>query len=439
MELLKMIFGSHDLAGQAVNVVILVLFAAGVRDILGARRKLRVERKLVRSASQRLGEVAAAGPEALSAVGSGETVLGYLGVPMRTLLGERIRRIMQLREAGMGNRDVLQQLTTEHIGGYGSLARQIGSSLTLLGLLGTVFGLSLALLSIGDASVGIKGIDDLSKLSRALAGTMGGMKTAFGCTLAGLLTALSLSFLNHGLRRLQSEVVGELEEFLVCRFLPIVEKIDPDADSAAKAFAGVLERVSAQLTTLSENMVGAAEAYRGGSAVVQGTLDKLDRTVSDFSTVMTGVASGQKNFTETMDETRKTLAAVKLAVEQTGTLLGNQVAQVHSDLVEYGEMQRSVMGHHEDFKRLVGEMQKSVLGHHEEFKRLVGETQRTLGEALGAAVHIQAQESRNQLASLLKGHTEGMQGVMQSVSDLVLDVHQLNGRAKLAVPAGSQS
>ena len=200
----EMLFAGQQPVGVAVNLLIILLFAIACIDIYRGRRRLLRERVLVKLAAAQLHKP---NPDLFDSavVGhSSEAWSKHLGIPPDTLLGHRVGRALQLRLAGLGSRDVLQQLTSEKLGSYGSLARQIGASLTLLGLLGTVFGLSLALLNIGDTSANIKGVEDLGRLSHALGGTMGGMETAFGCTLVGLLTAIVLSFLNFGLRRSQS-------------------------------------------------------------------------------------------------------------------------------------------------------------------------------------------------------------------------------------------
>ncbi len=198
----NMLFGGQDTIGLSINLFIAALFAVGIRDLMRGRAAIAQERMLVQRAHAALRR----DREGMPPLGenSGMELLGILGIRHDSLLGHRVLRMTQLRQAGMASRDVLQQLTSERVGSYGALARQIGASLTLIGLLGTVFGLSLALVNIGDASASIKGVDDLERLSKALAGTMGGMKTAFGCTLAGLLSAVVLSFLNHVLRREQS-------------------------------------------------------------------------------------------------------------------------------------------------------------------------------------------------------------------------------------------
>ena len=183
----NLLLAGQQPVGIAVNLLIVLLFLVAFFDITRARLRLSRERVLVKKARAKLRGPAQTAVESAVAAHSAEKLEKDLGIPSHTLLGHRVERVLRLRLAGLGSRDVLQQLTSERLGSYGSLARQIGSSLTLLGLLGTVFGLSLALVNVGNTSVNIKGVEDLSRLSAALAGTMGGMKTAFSCTLVGLM------------------------------------------------------------------------------------------------------------------------------------------------------------------------------------------------------------------------------------------------------------
>jgi len=432
-----MLFGAQQPVGLLVNLVILALFTRACFDVFRGRVRLTRERALVKLASAKL---RSPNREAFGSAVAGyspESLLKFLGIPSDTLLGHRVGRAMQLRLAGLGSRDVLQQLTGEKLGSYGSLARQIGASLTLLGLLGTVFGLSLALLNIGDTSANIKGVEDLGRLSQSLGGTMGGMKTAFGCTLMGLLTALILSFLNFGLRRAQSEALGEIEEFIACDLLPSIEKIDPEADSASRAFANVLSKVSTDLVKLGSDLLDAAKEYRSSSAEVRATLDKLIGSVDQFTGTIERVGGNQDEFTKTMTATREAVDGVGASVRGSSEVLLQHLQQIRQNVDATSTVQASILSHHEEFKRLAEALRKAqadslatALNSHEKAsKELID---RVLKE------HLQ------ELKAMAERHHQSMDGVlkqsndvMKSVADMVLDVRlNVNGRMKAASAGG---
>lgn len=370
---------------------------------------------------------------------SSEAWSKHLGIPPDTLLGHRVGRALQLRLAGLGSRDVLQQLTSEKLGSYGSLARQIGASLTLLGLLGTVFGLSLALLNIGDTSANIKGVEDLGRLSHALGGTMGGMKTAFGCTLVGLLTAIVLSFLNFGLRRSQSVALGEIEEFTACDLLPAIEKIDPESDNATRAFANVLSKASDDLVRVGAGLLESAREYRSSASEVRETLDRLVGSVSQFSVTIDRVAGNQEEFTKTMTATRDMVAGVGEMVKRSSETLLERSQQYRQDAAAVAEVQKSIVSHHEEFKKLAESMRNTqadslataLASHERASKELVV---RVLNEHLA------------ELKGVVDKHHQSMQeiltqnkDVLKTVSDIMVDARtSMNGKAKAVAAGGVQ-
>jgi methyl-accepting chemotaxis protein len=467
MNLWNMIFGGQQPIGMAVNVLILILFAIACFDILRGRIRLGRERSLVREARNTLQmrktarEVVrshAVEEEADTEAEEGDeyeedeeepepapladdrlraALVDELAIPPDTLLGHRVTRAVQLRLAGLGSRDVLQQLTGEKLGSYGSLARQIGASLTLLGLLGTVFGLSLALLNIGGTSANIKGVEDLGRLSGALAGTMEGMKTAFGCTLMGLLTALILSYMNYGLRRVQSVVLSAIEEFTACDLLPTIEQVDPESDNATRAFANVLSKISANLLGLGSDLLDSAREYRSSSAEVRSSLDSLVGSVNQFSQTIETVAGNQREFTETMAETREVVKGVGAHVERSSEMLLEQLDQLRQDAAVAAKLQQSIISHHEEFKKLAESLRKS----------------QTESVALAMATHDRASKEMvdttlnahlGELKKLVDGHHKSLggildesKGVLKTITDILVD-NQMNGRGKSHGASGVQ-
>src|SRR5206468_4273739 len=137
---------------------------------------------------------------------AGADIVAVLGIPRESLTGRRVERVLQLRSAGLRHPTILRELSADRIAGSGALARYIGAILTLLGLLGTVLGLSFALFNIQEAMGKVGNLSAFPELLRALGQTLLGMRTAFACTMAGLVAALLLSAFNHGVGRVQARV-----------------------------------------------------------------------------------------------------------------------------------------------------------------------------------------------------------------------------------------
>jgi ABC-type transporter Mla subunit MlaD len=468
MDAIWMLLWPPDGVARAVNSVIALLFAIACWDALWSLLRLLRERALVRDA-QSTGVVR--------------------NLPEKSLLGERISRIDQLRAAGLGYREVAQQLTLERIDGYGSLARHIGATLTLLGLLGTVVGLSFALFSIQGALGGVSTAGGLTKLTEALAGTLRSMKTAFGCTLAGLLTALLLSFLNHFVRRLQSSVVRELEHFVICALLPQMERLAPDADSAANVFANVIHGVIDGLTQFRDKMGEATAAFQQSVADLGGMVKDLSASAQSFRASAEQVAGNQQAFTAALTETRQAVqglgASLSPSIEQlrlfttscqqglTATLtethqavsaltsvvdhqsrdlstfttegakvLAEAVAAAGQSAVANREFQTTVSGYHQAFEKLVtevvahfqGSLGTILAGAGREQQGRIDATLDALFQRSAAGLEQTLAQNRNEIVKILQ-ESQSQTGKMlsdqnvalRSFSDMIFDVHQ-NGQ-----------
>lgn len=406
-ELWQLIFTNQDPVGYAVNMFIAVLFLIGVIDILSALKRLASERLLIERARKKLNE----SPHCPAH--SEEAVLGFFGAPKRTQLGSRIARVMRLRQAGLGQRETLQRLTAERIDGYGALARYIGVTLTLLGLLGTVFGLSFALLKIQGALEGLHDIEGLRLLTEALGGTLRGMKTAFGCTLAGLIGAIAISFLNHTVRRAQSRVTASLEEFVICELLPALEKVDPNADESAKAFANTLSSASTELNQVRETILAAAAEYRQGSQEMARVVEGLQAIMQSFSSSTSTLTGNQQAFTQTMSETRAAIGSLTEAVTgqfedlRTFTASCNQVMGERLNVME--QSTKSNLSLQENLHALAQNFQPAVLEYHNHFKEFLNGTLAEFKATLTSLLHEVNQHYKDGVSGHVSGSLKAYQ------------------------------
>ncbi|MDA8231036.1 MAG: MotA/TolQ/ExbB proton channel family protein [Magnetospirillum sp.] len=135
--------------------------------------------------------------------------------PMASMLGERRDR-MSL--SAMALRSVLDSIAAR-LEEQRDLARYFVGLLIFLGLLGTFWGLSHAVGSIGDVirSLSVSGSDAsaaFDKLKSGLEAPLGGMGTAFATSLFGLAGSLVVGFLDLQAGQAQNAFYNELEEWL---------------------------------------------------------------------------------------------------------------------------------------------------------------------------------------------------------------------------------
>lgn len=457
-ELIDMLFTSQDMVGRTINLTILGLFLIGCADVARSLQRLASERRLVKRAREVLKEKSGSLPS-----GPEDKVVSFLDVAENSLLGKRIARVIRLRSAGLGHREVLQQLTVERIDGYGALARYIGVILTLLGLLGTVVGMSIALYKIQGALQGVDSNasavaagDALKGLTQALGGTLQGMKTAFGCTLLGLLTAILLSYLNHVVRRAQSAVVAGLEEFVVCDLLPALEQIDPGADETAKVFARVIAEAADSLGQVRDVVTAAAQQYRAASEQMVQVVESFNGGVQALGQNVSQVIGSQQTFTQTLGETRQAVASLSDVVTRQFDALrlftgeANQTVEDRLKAVE--DITRTNSAIQESLQTLAAKFESAVAGYPGQFKEaldaMFAEFKSSVGKLLegfsqnykdGVAGHVTNSQKAfeaalaqhlERLQSMFKEHDKGLSDIhldqraaLRAFSDMVVDVH----------------
>ena len=450
-SLWDMMFGLQDPIGLSVNLVIAVLLVMGCLDVIYSLIRLSRERLLINQARKKLGDTRSRCPSSPASA-----VLKFLGLAEPSLTGRRVARVLKLRSSGLGQREVLQQLSADRVEGYGALARYLGVTLTLLGLLGTVFGLSLALLKIQGALEGVNNVEGLGELTRALGGTLQGMKTAFGCTLAGLMSAIFLSFLNHRTRRAQSAVIANLEEFIVCDLLPALETTDPGADEAAKALANTMKAAGADLDQVRLSVTAAAEQFQTGSNTLATVSESMKQTVQSLSTSMTQIAGNQQSFIQSLAEVKGSLVAMTDSIGkqfkdvQEYTANCNRLLEARLEAMETTtEVNQNVL---EALQTIAEQFNPAIREYHAHFKGFLNETQTEFAASLknllieinnyykeGVAGHIDrsqqvfqeslgqhlaklqtlADQNRSMIASLLDQH----QQAVSTFSDLAVDLN----------------
>jgi hypothetical protein len=148
------------------------------------------------------------------------------GVPRDTLIGDRLRTIIRMKQARVRvNVDALQQSSVSKESAKWTLSfpAYVVSLVMMLGLLGTFIGLSLMVVDIQQSLPGsgahattTQWAASVSSLGRILAGK----KTAFSATLAGLFFSIIVSLLNFALARAQSDFYDRLERFTAEDLLP---------------------------------------------------------------------------------------------------------------------------------------------------------------------------------------------------------------------------
>jgi hypothetical protein len=217
------------------------------------------------------------------------------------LVRKRLDALAQFKAHGQPvDVEMLAAISAEEVRDAAPLARWATTSLVLLGLSGTLLGLSLA---VGELSglLAPGQIVDVQEISQAILGTLAQMKVAFSTTLAGVGGAIVVGSAMAHLRHHQSRVVRELEEISTTQWVPLfqtteesrmgdavkeLEETRKGLDDGLKKILGRVEtgfrELSNQFGARSKALLDHVESLRDATLKVIGEREEGSLSLSDY-------------------------------------------------------------------------------------------------------------------------------------------------------------
>ena len=251
-----------------INGIIVALTLTAFANLLVAFRRLSREDV----ALSLLRGKAAGGDELLQSLADAEDLKGSL-VEFRIRLLTGPTAVIAPWE-----NEVVSAADAEELHQQVSFARSVAAAVVLLGLAGTLVGLSLGLAPL--ARVLGQTTPALGELWPAMQQSVRGLRTAFSTTLAGVAGALALSLALHAYGRRQGQFLTRMERVFLEAVLPaftagetarlqhVVSALEDAGESIKTGFSGLLTRVEQQGHALSSRMVEGFEEATG--EMVQG-------------------------------------------------------------------------------------------------------------------------------------------------------------------------
>ncbi len=367
------IWADNSDAGKFIVLIILALlgwaFRTGFRHIARYRREeenlSQAITKLQEVAARRLpasggdseaGAVEGGTPEAGAAAADPPLDAGHVSpadlatlrvdLAPESLIAERFQAIEKLRTRQVRvNPNALQQLSLSRDDARPGMAvpGAVAGLATMLGLLGTFIGLAVMVQQIqfvlpqssGSVTVGswTQSVENVSHV-------LGGIKTAFSCSLVGIVCSILASLINFRLRSSQALFFEHLERFTIEELLPAAVPAVEDES--------LLDRVSLQLensfTRLDDiyrqnqdalkDMTGAQRAFldiveeirkitRGeASRNLEGVLEQISQTNRSVLTVadqlpkiVSAVENGQRRLFEKFSSLMSSAASLSMPTQ----------------------------------------------------------------------------------------------------------------------------
>ncbi len=223
-------------------------------------------------------------------------------------------------------------MTYQNESSYLWFPRRAPNMLLLAGLLGTVFGLARV---VAGLHFDPKALANFEGVAAILGNALSDMKSAFACTLWGIVSALVVSLITGIVAGRQEALVGKALEIGFSRFAPLVLP-------AAPAFA--VERLNVALQQLK----GLTELLPA----------QMEKATEQFANVLTkageAMASNIGSLTRTSDEMQKSLKAIAAEVSRSTGALRQSAETVKESADLLNE-------HHKELTKTYGELHGMIL------------------------------------------------------------------------------
>jgi len=297
--------------------------------------------------------------------------------------------------------------------GY-TLVRVFVWALPVLGLIGTVWGISEA---VGGFASFLGGdIEDVTVIKKSLVGVTGGLSFAFLITLQGLLASLVLMFLSSALQASESKVYSELQQKVADSFLPVLQQCSaevPPSGSPSHASSTTIEQL---LVAMNDRMGDAPAAFLAHAKTFAGELAHELRAHSSAAAAVVRQAfdrhgAATESIAAAMENTARAVAGLQSTVLGQTTALRDGYAEVARRV----ELAESRISEHVQLFAALGRTGENVLEQHALLREsLDGLRALDLGTALTAFGTNLTQQSQ---------HVHGMVSAVGELAASMRDVH----------------
>jgi hypothetical protein len=329
-------------------------------------------------------------------------------------------------------------------------------SLILVGLAGTLIGLTLAVIGLKTPDISqvvsqpegvraeapapqtsLERIEDIKRkeairhLYQGIGTTLGGMRTAFIASLFAVVTTIFLNLCFAGLRRRQNSFLAGMEDFIALQLFPYLKP--PPAATSFSSLATSFDKSSGLMEAFCQHINAQVAESRANWQMFMEAVRKLDNTklqiadgIESLRTSQEKLLGTQNEVSNTVKELGQSLAGLSTLGPQTHDLLGRLEILLTAQQDMLGGMDGIL-----DSANLMVETNKSFLRNHEDLfdRRLANLLAQTQSQIQGVLkkedTHIKVVEERldslarsqSSMAASLKLRSDDDRGVADAVQD----------------------
>ena len=426
-ELLQQIFNLEDPLGRTIVYWIRIFFWVGVINYgvhLGRLGYEYICLKFVQIKIKRGLDVIS--PDLLNQLA--KSVVIRTGIRV-SIIYRRIHDLVKIKQnGGEIDHDVLGDIHAGATSRKAGLSNYILGILIILGLVGTLWGLTTAVIEVQPLLQDIDDLDQLPQISRALQETLKGMGTAFKTTLAGLVTSLGLGALGWLFSLLNSAFLTRFETVVATEIIPhfkqtpeslIESSVDQLQVSVGEFKIATEDNVRRMQESIQQLTEKSWDAYLEQQYVIANELREIPGElreslggISEYQVLIKSTVESFEKMTEDfMTEVSKHQSAVDAVVNEFKELTTHSVSQV-------SEYQAALL---EGLENVVSEFKEESAG----LKTTIREAQNSQTRFIDELASNLADTLTDTLEKQLQPIVENQQDMMEGLRVTVINMRQI--------------
>ena len=440
---LQQIFNLEDPTGRTIVYWIRVLFFVGVGNYLyhigriGYNYFCLVYVKNYIKNTHGLGDISS---DLLNKLGG--SIVIRKGIRLSSIY-RRIRDLVNIKQnGGEIDNDVLGDIHAGAASRKAGLSNYILGILIILGLVGTLWGLTTAVINVQPLLQDIDDLDQLPQISLALQETLKGMGTAFKTTLAGLVTSLGLGALGWFFSLLNSAFLTRFETVITTEIVPhfkqtpesaiesSMDQLQVSVDEFKLATEDNVRRMQESIQQLTEK---SWDAYLEQQYVIANELSEIPQElreslggISEYQVLIRSTVESFEKMTENfMTEVSKNQSAVDTMASDFKELTTQSMSQVS----DFKELTTQSMSQVSEYQKALQEGLENAASQlaieSEALKATVRESQ----ESQAKIIEYLVDTLKRRVQSLTDSQQNMQEGLRESVNIIVRDFKDLTTRS----------
>ncbi|MCY3743012.1 MAG: hypothetical protein OXH00_18505 [Candidatus Poribacteria bacterium] len=376
-----------------------------------------------------------------------------------SIVYRRIRDLVKIKQnGGEIDHDVLGDIHAAVASRKAGLSNYILGILIILGLVGTLWGLTTAVIEVQPLLEDIDDLDQLSQISNALQETLKGMGTAFKTTLAGLVTSLGLGALGWLFSLSNSAFLTQFETVVTTEIIPhfkhapestiesSIDQLQVSVGEFKLATEDNVRRMQASIQQLTEK---SWDAYLEQQYVIANELDKIPGElreslagINEYQVLIKSTVESFETSTESfiaeIKNHQSTVTGFNSKVESFETSTESFIAEIKNYQTTVDTMVKDFKGTTNQSISQVAEYQKTLLGGLENVVSELKEESKGLRTTIGEAQTSHESfmdDTKNltetfgkQLESMLQPIVKNQQDVVTGLRETSSDISEMSGK-----------